>query len=151
MEELLAERIHASLFGRSRWEVVPTIEVEAEIVRLRSKNVSPGEWHARLGSFLLADSVLFGEILFVRERVGSDYGAETPASIHFVISLVDVARNKMMWRAEFQETQQSLTQNLFFFSDFFSRGGKWLTARELLEIGVEKAVKSLLASMAEEA
>jgi hypothetical protein len=145
---LMTERLHDSLVEKSRWQVVALSEVKGTMQRLGEEELNRDNWHARIGKMVFADSVLFGEILSARERVGGEYGAESPASIHLVLSLLDVARRKVIWRAEFQETQKSLTENLFFVFDFFTKGAKWLTVKELMDRGIEKATKNLIAEAA---
>jgi hypothetical protein len=144
LPDFMTQRLYDALFEKSPWQVVSPIEVRSTIKRLDDKDSSRYQWHARVGGLLFADSVLFGEIVRVRERVGSDYGAAEPASVHFVLAVLDVGRKTVIWHAEFQHTQKPLTESLFVIPDFLSKGVKWLTARELIEIGIEKATKNLI-------
>jgi hypothetical protein len=85
-----------------------------------------------------ADVVLVGFVYRFRERVGKGYGAESPASVAFDIHLIRVADVRTIWSAHFNETQKSLGDNLFRLGSFISRGGRWLTAEELADSGLEE-------------
>jgi len=87
------------------------------------------------------DVVLVGFVYRFRERVGKGYGAESPASVAFDIHLIRVADKRTIWSAHFNETQESLGDNLFRLGSFLSRGGRWLTAEELANSGLEEIFK----------
>jgi hypothetical protein len=85
-----------------------------------------------------AEVVLVGFVYRFRERVGKGYGAESPASVAFALHLIRVADGRTIWSAHFEETQKSLGDDLFQLGSFLSRGGRWLTAKELAMSGLEK-------------
>jgi hypothetical protein len=84
------------------------------------------------------DAVLVGFVYRFRERVGKGYGAESPASVAFDMHLIHVADSRNIWSAHFNETQKSLGDNLFRLGSFISRGGRWLTAKDLADSGLEE-------------
>ncbi len=98
---------------------------------------------AKTGRRLGADAVVVGNIYRFRERVGSDYGAERPASVAFTLAMVRVEDSSVIWSAVFDETQHSLMENLFNIGTFFKRGGKWLTAEQLARYGLQEIVDEL--------
>ena len=98
---------------------------------------------AKTGRRLGADAVVVGNIYRFRERVGSDYGAESPASVAFTLAMVRVDDSSVVWSAVFDETQHSLMENLFNIGTFFKRGGKWLTAEQLAGYGLKEIVDDL--------
>jgi hypothetical protein len=57
--------------------------------------------------------------------------------------LVDVRRGDVIWSAQFDETQKSLSENIFAFGDIGSRGVRWLSADQLAQEGVKKAIGQL--------
>jgi len=59
------------------------------------------------------------------------------------LDLVDVRRGDVIWSARFDETQKPLSENIFALGDIGQRGIKWLTAEELMQDGVKKAVSQL--------
>jgi hypothetical protein len=97
----------------------------------------------KAGKSFSADAVLFGYIYRCRERVGAEYGIQTPASVAFDLSLVSADNGSVLWRGIFNKTQMSLSENLLDFSTFIKSKGKWLTSRELAQIGLEQLVKEL--------
>ena len=90
-----------------------------------------------------ADAVISGRLLRFRERVGEEWGIQSPASVAFVIDLWDVKRGDLIWSGQFDETQKPLSQNIFALGEFTQRGGRWLTAEELTLEGVKKAISQL--------
>jgi TolB-like protein len=140
--EVLARLIYSTMAPMSGWQIVADSEVREigqslpggnEATRLR-----------RIGEMVYADAVLTGRILRYRERVGNELGAKSPASVAFVLELVDVRRGDVIWSARFDETQRSLSENIFAIGDVISQGGvKWLTAEQLTHEGVKKAIAQL--------
>lgn len=94
------------------------------------------------GSELKADAVLTGHVFCFRERVGYPLSVEKPASVAFGIYLVRTSDGFILWRGIFDRTQQSLFENLLQASSFFKGGGKWVTAEELAEIGIDELLKT---------
>jgi hypothetical protein len=56
--------------------------------------------------------------------------------------LIDIEKHELMWTATYDETQQSLTENLLNAVDFFKQGAKWLTADEFARYGLKKILKT---------
>jgi len=83
------------------------------------------------------DAVLLGFVYRFRERVGKGFSAESPASVAFDMYLIRVMDGRTVWSANFDETQQSLDQNLFQLGTFLSRGGRWVTAEEMATVGLK--------------
>jgi len=104
-------------------------------------NISATEMLKKIGKSFSSDAVLFGYIYRWRERVGTEYGIETPASVAFDLSLVSPDNGAVLWRGIFNKTQLSLSENLLDFSTFIRSKGRWLTSRELAQIGLEKLMK----------
>jgi hypothetical protein len=63
--------------------------------------------------------------------------------VAFVLEAWDVKRGDAVWSARFDETQKPLSENLFGIGQFASRGVRWVTAEELAQEGVKKAVDQL--------
>jgi hypothetical protein len=83
-----------------------------------------------------ADAALLGFVYRFRERVGKGYSAESPASVAFDMHLIRAIDGRTIWSANFDETQQSLGQNLFQLGTFFSRGMRWVTAEDMATAGL---------------
>lgn len=88
-------------------------------------------------SELKCNAVLHTTLSRYVQRVGGDYGADTPASVAFSMRLIDASNGSVIWSATFDETQQSLMSNIMSAHKY---GLKWLTAEELTTLGVEEKV-----------
>ena len=139
--ELLARIAYSVTSAMPNWQIVSDREVRevaetlsptAEAVRIR-----------QIGQGVYADAVLTGRVQRYRERVGDEWGAKSPASVAFVLDLVDVRRGDVIWTARFDETQKSLSENIFALGDIGQRGVRWLSAEQLTQEGVKKSIGQL--------
>jgi len=89
-----------------------------------------------------AESVIVGRVFRYRERVGTAYSVETPASVAFDILLLRASDGQLLWVGRFNETQKSLFENLFRLRLFIKRGARWLTADELADFGLAEVLDS---------
>ena len=139
--ESLAHFVHASLVALPDWQVVSESEVREALL-----NVPPSSEEDRLkrvGEMVYADAVMMSRLQRFRERVGDEWGAKSPASVAFILDLVDVRRGDIVWSARFDETQKSLSESIFSLGDIGARGVRWLTAEQLAQDGVKKAIGQL--------
>ena len=113
--------------------------VLSSIIRL-DKNVAinPIEILQEVGNTFKADAVLTGYIYRWREREGTDYAVNRPASVAFDLHLISPAEGTTLWKAKFDETQRSLLENVFDLSTFIKSKGKWLTVEKLALLGLQK-------------
>jgi hypothetical protein len=96
-----------------------------------------------MGKKLQADAVMNGMIYRFRQRIGTAFSVDTPASVAFGIHLIRVADGRLVWTGIFDETQHSLSENLFQLGTFVRRGGGWLTAQELATFGLHETMATL--------
>ena len=89
-----------------------------------------------LGSVLHCDAVLMITVNRYRERVGGELAAESPASASFQMRLIDAKNTTVLWSSDFDETQESLMDNLLTFNKAQSRGFKWVTVEKLVTQGI---------------
>jgi hypothetical protein len=87
-----------------------------------------------------ADAILTGYFFKFTERVGTRYSVESPASVAFSLFLFRVSDGKIVWRGIFEETQQSLSENILKLSTFLKRKARWVSARELAADGLENLI-----------
>lgn len=99
-------------------------------------------WSA-IGRCMGVDLLLVPQMIEYRERDGGSLGVVTPAKVVMDMFVVDVRNESLISRSRFDETQSSLSSNLLDAGKFLQRGGKWVSARELAEEGMNKAVKEL--------
>jgi len=139
--ENLAKFIYSAMVALPNWQIVS----ESEVHEVSDSTGAAGE-AARLkqiGEMVYADAVIVGRLLRYRERVGDEWGAKSPASVAFVLDLIDVRRGDVIWSSRFDETQKALSENIFALGDIGQRGIRWLSADQLAQEGVKKAVGQL--------
>ena len=144
--EVLASNLYSVMAAMPNWQIISEAEV-----RDASRPWPAGNEVARLrqiGERVYADAVIVGRVRRYRERVGDEWGAKSPASVAFVLDLIDVRRGDVIWSARFDETQKSLSENLFAIGDVGQRGLRWLSASQLTRDGVKKTVAQLHALIA---
>ena len=94
------------------------------------------------GRFANADLVLAGYLYRFKQRVGTGYAVESPASVAFSIHLINISDGRILWSGYFDETQHSLSDNLLEIGSFFKRGAKWITSEEMAVSGLEELLKT---------
>jgi TolB-like protein len=139
--DLLAKLVHTAMATLGNWQIVAESEVRE--VDPGGASISDAARLRHIGEMVYADAVMSGTMLRFRERVGEDWGAKSPASVAFILELVDVRRGDVVWSARYDETQKSLSENIFAVFDVGQRGLRWLSAEELTHDGVRKAVGQL--------
>lgn len=140
----LSGQLVSQLKSNTHYQIVYTGFTTASLTALYSANettVAAKKALADRGRRHGADGVLVGFVYRYKERVGKGYGVESPASVAFDMHLIRVADGRTIWSAHFDETQQSLGDNLFKLGSFLSRGGRWVTAEELAKSGLEKILE----------
>ncbi len=104
--------------------------------------VSAWKYWLGVGKCIQTDLLLVPQVTNWRERVGSTAGVEDPASVALDFYLIDV-KNERMIRSRYEETQESLIENLLTLQKFADRGGKWVTATRLASDGIEEKLMEL--------
>jgi hypothetical protein len=140
----LTDQLVSGLKSHTNYQIVYTGLATASLTALYSANettVAAKKTLTDRGRRHDADGVLVGFVYRYKERVGKAYGIESPASVAFDIHLIRVVDGRIIWTAHFDETQQSLGDNLFQLGSFLSRGGRWVTAEELAKSGLEKILE----------
>jgi hypothetical protein len=141
LSELLARLVYSAMAAMPNWQIVSESEV-----REVAQSIPPGADMARLrtiGEMVYADAVIVGRVERYRERIGNEWGAKSPASVAFVLNLIDIRRGDTVWSARFDETQKPLSENIFALGQIGERGIRWLSAEQLTGEGVRKAVAQL--------
>lgn len=134
-------QIYGFLAGQTRYRFVPDLTVEASAARIDTRDEI--EAAKALAAETGADSVLFGTVYRFQERVGTRYAATQPASVSFDLALYSVPAGEVVWKGQFDETQEALSTNLFNAWMFWRVGPHWFSVRELAGLGVEKLLKTL--------
>ena len=90
-----------------------------------------------------AQLLLVPQVLDWHERQGSKAGVTQPAHVRVEFFLINIANGNVMSRSVFEEQQEGLVDNLLNVGTFFKRHGQWVTAEDLSEDGMRKAVKDM--------
>ncbi len=115
---------------------------QAELEGLQSEHQGKSLYLARdAGKQLNYDAVLVTEVERYRTRAGSKYAVDNPASVAFSLKLLAIAPGRVVWSADFDQTQQPLFENILS-SRSTGSGFRWLTAAELAEAGLTKKLNS---------
>jgi hypothetical protein len=148
VSEEVADGLSGSLFEMltkkdgQKW--VPPREAAAAFSRLASSNptLTDRDIYVRIGETLSAEGVLGGHVYRWREREGTDYAASRPASVAFDLYLMSAGDGAILWKARFDKSQISLSENLLDIQTFVKAKGRWMTAGELAEIGLTEVVEA---------
>lgn len=89
------------------------------------------------GRLLGADAVMIGHLYRFRERIGTTYSVVSPASVAFDLHLIGVSSGRVLWSGHVDETQRSLSENLFEIGSFIKRKGEWVAADDLATSGLD--------------
>ncbi|MDZ4165950.1 MAG: hypothetical protein U1C55_12565 [Smithellaceae bacterium] len=123
---------------------------EAELGRIYRKIAPDGlseedraGFFRTLGKEMGVDGLITGNVYRFRDRKGRSYSAQSPASVAFEIGLVRTSDGAVVWRGIFDKTQKSLLENLLDISSFYRQRGRWVTARELAEEGIEDIIQRI--------
>ena len=143
-EKIVEETFFRKLKDSKQFILIPTDRVGGVYRRISidSLKVNPLEILRKVGTELGADGVVAGYVYRYREREGYPYSAEKPASVAFGIYLIRVNDGTLVWRGVFDRTQRSLLENILQVSSFFKSKGRWITAAELSEIGIDEVLKN---------
>ncbi len=142
-DETMTRLLQALLKEKQTAPVIPEEDVRRVYEALLFDRASDTPLHVAtiLGRRLNASHVMVGNVWRYREREGTSFSVQTPASIAFSLYLVDVRSGTPVWEASYDETQKSLSENLLDAPEFFRRGAKWLTVEELARSGLGKALE----------
>jgi TolB-like protein len=139
----LSESLFEKLTKKNGRKWVSPREAASAFSRLASSNptLTDRDIYVRIAKALSAEGVLGGHVYRLHDREGTDYAASHPASVAFDLYLMSAGDGAVLWKARFDKTQISLSENLFDIQTFFKAKGRWMTAGELAEIGLDEMVE----------
>ncbi len=143
--DVLTDRLISTIESRKGFEIIPPGQAQGAISVLLSGNekaLSERDILVKVGSALYADAVLVGHVYRFKDRVGTRYSVDSPASVAFDIHLIDVSKGSMLWVGHFDETQRTLSENLFKLGTFLRRKASWITAEEMAVSGLEDVLQT---------
>jgi len=143
-EVFMTEGLFERMQRRGQIEVLPpeqALGAQASLLRSSKSELSELNLLLESGRDLKADTILLSRLYRFTERQGTPYAADRPASVTFDILLIRTEDGRLLWEGHFNETQHPLTENLLNIDDFFRQKGRWLTARDLAGIGLDKVLQ----------
>jgi hypothetical protein len=147
MVRWLTDQLFDMLVTDKRWNLIPPGQakgiVENILVSDTRVGMSPLRMIQEVGKTFGADAVLIGQVYRWRDRIGADFGVESPASVAFDLSLVRPSDGAILWRGNYDKTQRSLFENLFDYKTFVKSKGLWLTAEKLAQLGLDKLLEDM--------
>ena len=140
VEEVFVDKLHKL----KEVGLIPSDKVQSVYKRIASESLKGPLLNIfkKVGRELGADVLAVGYVYRYTEREGYNYSAEHPASVFFEIHLIKTIDGSIIWRGFFDKTQKSLMEDVFQISSFFRGGGKWMTARQLTEQGMNEIFKT---------
>lgn len=140
---IVADRLTGRLFGKlldtKKYHLIPPGQARGVFSSIINSGslLEDVEIAQKIGQTLSAESVLLGYTYRWKERAGTDYAVNHPASVAFDLYLIRALDGSVLWKGKFDKTQQSLSENLFDMSTFLKGKGKWMKADELADLGLE--------------
>ena len=144
-DNMLTEQLFVLLKDRKDIKLIPASQSQGVVSDLLSddkKKLSEQDLLLETGRALDADAVLAGHIFRFRERIGTRYSVDLPASVAFGIHLIRVEDGRLLWDGHFDETQRPLSKNLFQLGSFLRRKARWVTANEMAVSGLKDILKN---------
>jgi len=146
-EDILTQSLISLMESRRGVELIPLSQAQgvwSEMLSRGEDRLSERDQIVETGRILGADVVMAGYVYRFRERIGTGYSVDSPASAAFDVHLVDVTSRRILWIGHFDETQRSLSENLFKIIAFLKRKGAWITVDKMAVSALEDMLKTLV-------
>lgn len=144
-DDFLTLSLISLMESRKGVELIPSGQAQgvwSEMLSRDEDRLSEREQIVETGRILGADLVMAGYVYRFRERIGTGYSVDSPASAAFDVHLVDVAGRRILWTGRFDETQRSLFENLFKIITFLKRKGAWVTVDKMAVSALEDMLQT---------
>jgi hypothetical protein len=141
---IMTTRLHNLLESETAYGLIPPGRLDQEGDARQPAALASSKDLAVAGRRAGADLVMIGHLYRFRERVGKKFAVETPASVAFDVHLVRVSDGRLLWTGYLDETQHSLSENLFNLEMFLEREGQWVTAQEMATKGLDHVLRPIL-------
>lgn len=126
------------------WQIVDDLTVGEGLRQLAGDVRAPSASEAvAVGKLLRVDAVLRGHVKVFEERIGSELAVKRPAHVVFAAELLRPADGAVLWQGEYDEQQQSLSENLLNLPGFVRAHGTWVRAGDLTAMGATRMADRL--------
>jgi len=144
-EDFLTQSLISLMESRKGVELIPSGQAQgvwSEMLSRDEDRLSDRDQIVEIGRILGADVVMAGYVYRFRQRIGTGYSVDSPASAAFDVHLVDVVGRRILWTGRFDETQCSLFENLLKIGAFLKRKGAWITVDKMAVSALEDMLKT---------
>jgi hypothetical protein len=142
----MSDILFARLVADNRYELISPSQAKGAISSIvhsdQNVEIGPQRILQEIGKIFVADAVLTGHVYRWEERQGTDYAVKRSASVAFDLHLVG-PKGEILWRAKFDKTQRSLSENVFDLETFLQSGGRWMVVEELALMGLQELLEKM--------
>lgn len=148
----VVDKMSTNLFKRlledKRYDLISPSQAKGVFLSLVTADLTSNDMEIfqKIGQTFSADAVLTGFVYRWRDREGTDYAVDRPASVAFDLYLIRPTDGAILWKGRFDKTQKSLSENLLDMDTFIKGGGKWMSAEKLAKLGLEGLLAQFLKS-----
>jgi len=89
-----------------------------------------------IGKKVGCEGVLMTTVRRFKQREGTEYASDDPASADLHMALIHAASGAVLWTADLRETQESFLDNILSFDKLQKQGFKWVSVEQLVEQGI---------------
>jgi len=137
-----ADRLTQRTVDTLRRQTDISVVVHDRTMNVGAEKLSERQLITRAGKLAGADAVLAGYIYRYEDRIGTNLAVKNPASIALSIHLIRVVDGVDIWSGYVDETQQALAEDIFKAPDFLRRKGRWVSADDMADAGLDKIFES---------
>jgi hypothetical protein len=143
--DVLTDHLFSLLQNNSDYKLIPPGQargVQSNLLSGAESSLAERDFLVATGRALKSDAVVAGYIFRYKERVGTRYASDSPASVAFDLHLIRVTDGRVLWSGRFNETQRSLSEDLLSLGTFIKRKARWITAHEMAQAGLEDLLQT---------
>jgi hypothetical protein len=147
----MTEHLFSTLLGDKSYDLISPNQAKGVFASIVSsgQNLEDIEIFQKIGQTFSADTVLIGYIYRWREREGTDYSVNRPASTAFDLYLTRSHDGAVLWKGRFDKTQRSLSENILDMETFIKGKGRWMTVDRLAKLGLSNLMSKFPSSKTE--
>lgn len=144
----MTEHLFSTLLDDKGYDLISPNQAKGVFASLVSsgQNLEDIEIFQKIGQTFSADTVLIGYVYRWREREGTDYSVNRPASTAFDLYLIRSHDRAVLWKGRFDKTQRSLSENILDMETFIKGKGRWMTVDRLAELGLSNLMSKFPSS-----
>ncbi len=140
----LDSMLEFALFNKQRYAVSLALPLSySEAKFMASPAPTALRYWLEYGRAYGMDYIVVPQVITWHQRQGGRAGVSDSAHVRTEIFLLDIRYGRVFARSIFEEKQVGLLEDLSRVGTFFQRGGSWVTAEELSQEAITKAVLEL--------